>query len=279
MSDAFSQIEIVDSIHQKVSLEGDELNPFWSADGNQLLFQSNQKGNWDIYLYDLSLDSVIQLTFSPANEENPVWKEMGKSFVFDSDRTGEERLYTKNLETGKTQLLFEREIRARQASFSKSGKLVFFSGFDPIQKQWDIYSFEFYYQNLNHLIELPGENHSPQFSWDGDHVLFINSSNDYPFHFLKLMNWYGELSTEFSDFEILDPSWGPRGLKVYFVSGMEGRNPNIYSMWADGSHLEKLTNDPREIKDPTVSPDGSKLAASLKTHKSFDIYILSLEDY
>jgi Tol biopolymer transport system component len=60
---------------------------------------------------------------------------------------------------------------------------------------------------------------------------------------------------------------------------MENDNGDIYTIWKDGSHLERWTNDTIVYRNPTVSHDGSKLAVSVKQDKGFDIFILPVEDF
>jgi TolB protein len=275
----FGQFIEIEPSQKLSSFKGDELSPAWSPDGDKLLFHSNVNGNWDIFIYHLSGDSTEQLTDSPGNEKNPVWLKDGKTIVFDSDKSGSYKLYRKNSETKSSTLLFEREIQAREASFSPSEDLVYFSGFDPEQKRWAIYSYEFLYGNLNKLTDLPGNSHSPAVSPDEDHVVFTNTNRNFPFDQLYVMNWYGNDIQLFTDFNGSDPEWGKMGLKVYFVSKKEGNNGQVYSMWSDGSHLEQLTNSELNIKSPAKSPDGKYLAISVKQRSGFDIFLLPVEDY
>jgi Tol biopolymer transport system component len=175
--------------------------------------------------------------------------------------------------------LFDRTMQAMQPSFSSTGKLVFFSGFDAQKMRWKIYSYEFYYENLNELNDLSGQGYFPKVSPDTDRFLFVRQSDDFPQHRLYLANWYGKLELAFEAFNILDPSWGPQGLKIFFVSDKDRKTGEVYSIWRDGSHLERLTFDSLAVRNPEVSPDGRWLALSVKLADGFDIFLIPLEDY
>ena len=184
----------------------------------KIIFQSNRNGNWNIFIYKVQEDSLEQITYGIANEQNPIWTKDGNSIVFDSDLTGSLKLYKMDLLNKNTELLFDRNIQAKEACFANSGKLVYFSGFDPLERRWEIYSYEFQYQNLNKLTKLNGKSHSPAVSPDEDHVVFTHSNRQYPFDQLQLMNWYGNDKQLFTEFSGIDPSWSSSGLKVYFIS-------------------------------------------------------------
>ena len=259
--------------------EGNNLCPSWSADGQKLVYQSDRNGNWDILEYSLASDTSIEILNSDANERHPSYFDFGKKLVFDSDVSGSSRLYFRVFEKNLVKLLFDREIEARQACFSSTEKLVYFSGFDPLKKKWQIYSFEFYYENLNKLTDLNGHCESPVVSPDEDHVLFVLNDQDYPFQHIYSMNWYGDEEQQLADYHVSDPCWDNSGLKFYFVSKKDNRIGDLFSVWAEGSHLEKLTDTDIEIRHPRVSPDGRYLALSVKMGSTFDILLIPFEDY
>ena len=258
---------------------GDDLFPKWSADGASIIFQSDRNKNWDIFLYSFKSDTCIPVISTDANEQHPVFYNNDESIVFDSDQDGNERIYKKDMSKENVSLLFERNIRAQQASFPSTGKLVYFSGYDELEKQWQIYSFEFYYENLNKLTGKAVKNLHPVVAPDEDHVLFVNSNNNYPFDHLHIMNWYGDEEQKLFEINITDPSWDNSGLKLYFISKKNSREGDLYSIWIDGSHFERLTKNAYEMRNPQVSPDGKYLAISVRIETGYDIFILPFEDY
>lgn len=55
-----------------------------------------------------------------------------------------------------------------------------------------------------------------------------------------------------------DPAISPDGSRVAFVSTRDG-NPEIYVMDADGTNLQRVTNDPQADGRPVFTPDGAGL--------------------
>ncbi len=276
---AIAQPFTIDSTYQIISSPGDDLFPKWSDDGLRLLFQSNRNGNWDIFLFDFDKDTLIQLTHNQANEQHPEWFPKDNKIVFDSDRAGVNYLFQMDLKTDEISHLFKRNIECRQASFPPTKRLVYFSGFDRKSREWAIYSYDFVSDNLNHLTKLKGDCSMPIVSPNGKQILFTRVINAYPFEQISILNWYGNLETELDSLWATEPAWSPNGLKVYFVSGEEELQGEVYSVWKDGSHLERLTNDQLKVKTPAVSPDGKKMALSVLQENRFDIFIISLDEY
>ncbi len=276
---ATAQPFTIDSTCQTISSDGDDLFPAWSEDGSRLLFQSNRNGNWDIFLFDFNRDTLLQLTHDTTNEQHPVWFPNENKIVFDSDRGGHNYLYKKDLKTGNTNFLFTRKIECRQASFPPTKRLVYFSGFDRLTEKWAIYSYDFVSDNLNDLTDLKGNCSMPAVSPKGKQILFIRTTKTYPFSQLSILNWYGNLEVELDSLWAIDPIWSPTGLKIYFVSGEDNLQGEIYSIWKDGSHLERLTNDQLKVRTPAISPDGTKMALSVLKGTNYEIIIISLDEY
>lgn len=275
----FSQSLELDSIYNITRCAGDDLFPQWSSDGTQLLFQSNRSGNWDIYKYNLNNDSLNQLTRSGMNERYPVWFHKQNAIVFSSNEMNSQLLYQLNLETGERGLLIKREIYSQYASFPESEYLVYILGLDPVNKHWGLYRYEFRYNSLKFMKALPGDKYLPKVTADGESIMYVSKNNEKSVDQLNIINWYGKLEHEFSDYSFIDPSWYPGGLKIIFISDMDNGSGDIYTIWKDGSHLERWTNNTLTVKNPVVSPTGKHLVVSVLSDEGFDLYVIPLEDY
>jgi len=258
---------------------GDELNANWSPDGAMLLFNLIVDEENQLCIYDFERDTVVIISVNRVNFRNPVWHPDGDKIVFDSSHEGHDFLYVINVNSGAITNLLNRDIRCREASFSNSSRQVYFTGFDEIGNSWEIYSYDFIYDNLNKITDSKFGTTDPVISHNGKHI--IASKTD-PFNgsvSLELLNWYGEKEGGVRSFEGENVAWDKAGLKFYFVKKESDSLRELYSIWKDGTHIEKLTESNFDIATPAISPDGNRAAVSIRNDLGWDIIVVSLDDY
>jgi hypothetical protein len=62
-----------------------------SPDDKRLLYARVERGNADIFLYDMGTNVLQQLTSSPDYDETPVWTLDGRAFTYVGNQAGERR--------------------------------------------------------------------------------------------------------------------------------------------------------------------------------------------
>ncbi|MCY3809269.1 MAG: DPP IV N-terminal domain-containing protein [Gemmatimonadetes bacterium] len=72
------------------------------------------------------------------------------------------------------------------------------------------------------------------------------------------------------------PAWSPDGARIAFNSFGDGRI-DIYVSDADGSDVERLTNDGADDGWPTWSPDGARIAFTSTRDGNADIYVMNAD--
>jgi Tol biopolymer transport system component len=253
--------------------KGNQLFPAWSANGQYLAYQSDQNGNWDIYVYNLNTHQIKRVTSSLSNDEHPVWIDDKDALAFDSNRTKGWHLYYKNLKTGKEKLLFHKNIQAREASFSPSGRLVAFSGYDQTTDHWQIFTYDLVFNNLNLITKEQGDVSYPEFSPNGRFLAYhVHDYNNRDL--IKLTNWFGDFC------KILHQgrgkvSWSPDSWRLFFVPGNHGHE-SIASVGHDGTSFLLILNANTLVTNPAISPDGKKIAYAKKTPGGWKIVIENL---
>jgi len=269
----------IDSINNISNATGDDLHPSWSSDGTKLVFQSDRNGNWDIYQYDLERDTVLQLTNTSVNEQHPLWLSKHSRMTYTSEKTGVEQIYIFDLLTGVEEPVIKRNIYTKAASFPVSEYLFYLLGYDELAREWWLYRYEFKYNSLKQIYLLSNDDHLPKVSADSELILFVSNNTEKSVDQLNIINWYGNIEQEFSDYDFADPDWYPDGLRIIFVSKMDNQDGEIYTIWKDGSHLERWTNDTLVVKNPVVSPTGKHLAVSVLLDRGYDLFLIPLKDY
>ncbi len=261
------------------NMQGDELLSEWSPDGSQLLFQSNIDGKNTIYIYNQTIDTTIFFSSSELNFRNAVWHPDGDKVVFDSDYSGRDFLYVINIGTHEITKLFNRNIACKNATYSSSDRQVYFTGFDELNAKWEIYSYDFVYDNLNKLTNTKFGVGNPDINAKGKLIAISKTDPFTNKNSFELINWYGDRYAMFNELDGEMSSWDPMGLKLYFITNNIDGSSDLYSIWKDGSHIEKIASHESGLSGPSVSPDGTKIALSVKTINGWDVFVLPFDDY
>jgi TolB protein len=72
------------------------------------------------------------------------------------------------------------------------------------------------------------------------------------------------------------PCWFPNGASIAFAVDNLGVSANIFAMDMDGRNLRRLTAGPKIDAQPTISPDGSKMAFQSNRNGNYEIYVMNL---
>ncbi len=276
---AWSQIITMDSL-QRISMAGsDELNPAWSTDSRLLAFQSNKNDKSTIYIYDLIHDSLYQLATKNLNVSYPAFIPKNKEVAYALETDNGPLLFKTDLQTKQSQKLFEREILATAPSFSPSGRLVVFKGYDHNTESWQVYSYDFIYDNLNRLTAYPHhEIFRPQFSPDGKSILFGLKNKHYPYEeALVEINWYGEPQYVVDSISAHDFCWLTNGFRIICSETSALSYNKLISIRKDGSIPTIVTDDHFKKATPAISPDGNKMAVAVRFKDDYDLVIFKLQ--
>ncbi len=253
--------------------------PEWTEEGTEIFYQSDQNGNWDIYSYNFKNKTVKQITFSKEDEQHPAWWHKHNSVAFDSKKNGISFLYYYDFKKSKVFPLFNRNISCRQPSFDPNGRLVAFSGYDRETEQWQLFTYDFVYDNLNRLSIEKRQVMFPVFSPKGNKLLYqpiVNKEDTVAD--IKMVNWYGKPLVDFNKKALLKVNFSPDDWRIFYIK-VTGKGCQLKSMRKDGTSIVDITEIYPEICCPAVSPDNTKLAVSIKANGKFKIYVFDISEY
>ncbi len=274
--------QILDTTHVfRIELpKSNEQFPAWSEDGSLLVFQSTLKGHTELFIYDFANDSLIQVTGGKANMSHPVFIPGSNNIAYDKMEQDGSHLYKINLASGNRELLFKRDILCKAPSFSPSGRLVVFIGWDKKSDTWQIFSYDFVYDNLNRLTNLMDKNLSrPLFSPDGKTILFGTQSNPNSINFdLHQINWYGDKLYEPDSIHAVSYCWAVNNYRIVCLKSIATNVYSFITIRKDGTIPMLLSTDTIQRVTPSLSPDGKKIAVAEKIGSNFDIVIYNVAD-
>ncbi len=266
---------------QRITMAGsDELFPSWSPDSKQIVFQSNKNGNSDIFIYNIDQDSTWQITSGKADKRHPVFIPKSHEIAFDSQIDDKVYIFKIDPATGQQDVVFKRKLFCKEPSFSPSGRLMVFTGYDKTSESWQIFSYDFIYDNLNQLTDYKQKKvFNPQFSPNGKIILFGTEDKHTPYaRTLEEINWYGNSITSIDTLPARSYCWTPDSYRIICTLKKKDSANRVISIRKDGSALFSLSDDDYQKSTPALSPDGKKLALSVKLGNDFDIVIVNLDD-
>lgn len=81
-------------------------------------------------------------------------------------------------------------------------------------------------------------------------------------------------ANKLTNIETSYPYWSPDGSKIVFQSNRNDNDSEIYTMNADGTGVNRLTNSPGLDETPIWSPDGNSILFATTRDGNYEIYIM-----
>ncbi len=288
-SDAFKVEKIIGS-------EAQEAFANFSADGQKIIYQSDQTGNWDIFEYDLTTQTTRQLTDFPSQEENPSFSPDGSNIIYtstkedhrDVDFNQKRRdIYVMDLQTGRETNLTTNGSDDWRPRYSPDGQYIVF-----VSQRNDLRDVPFYQLFGNIFImendgrfqlmltDTQSNNGDPCVlpgSTEEKGTIFFDSDRNgkYAIYSMDFKGANVRQITFNPDANDVSPAASSNGDKIVFFSDRDG-NYEIYLMNNDGSAQQRLTSNPADDLNPVFSPDGQKVLFHSNRDGNYDIFLLDL---
>lgn len=216
-----------------------------------------------------------------VQDEYPDWSPDGSQILFNHiDVNGTSDVFVMNADgTGQTQLTSCTGVcnGAQEAKWSPDGSKILYDVADnPIRPDGNATSVDLWIMNADgsHPVQithtpLPTSiaDNAPAWSPDGKQILFARNhlvGQSYDDQALFRVNRDGtglKQLTPWGHLEAGNARWSPDGTRILFQSFgsfPEGSIPQLYTIFADGTHLVQLTTNERNY-EPAWSPDGTKI--------------------
>ena len=237
--------------------------------------------NWDIYVMDADGSHLTQITTLPSNEIHPAWSPYGNRIAVVSDKEGNNDIYLMNADGSGMQQLTTHPASDERPAWSPDGeKIVFISTRDGSDELYltDIQGTDITRLTFNEWID-----GYPCWTPDGSSIVFsrdVEGNTD-----IYVLDVATGIETNLTDNPARDsfPAVSPTG-DIAFLSNRE--NPDfpfyhVYVMHADGSGVEKISEDHVMWECPAWSPRGTSIACvastDIKGESTTDIYVLSAD--
>lgn len=262
---------------------GLESEPTWSPDGNLLAYSSDRGGNFDLWVQPVGEGDPIRVTKSPAHDWQPDWSPQGNRLVYRSERDegglyvvpvlgGNERKiagfgYRPHWSPDGTQVLFYSAMLRNNTNEIPKIYLVGINGETPREVLADfLQAFSFVRVNWHpdgQRLSVWG-NHRQQ-GWGFWTVPLAGAPPIKSAFAAQVAQHIKE-----ADLNLIEFQWSPDGRHLYF-EGIAQSVRNIWKVAVEPASLrwiqgpERLTTGAGQEADLKVSPDGTKLAFTIRS--------------
>lgn len=252
------------------SLPGNEVQPSFSPDGNQLVFvwDGEAGDNQDLYVKQVGNEAIVRLTTDPAADLAPCWSPDGRSIAFVRQQAEGTGLYLipslGGVELRLTQLT-PNSGAAPLISWSPDGTSLAASDRNTPTEAAGIFLIARATGEKRRLTSPPtgvavSDNH-PAFSPDGRRIVFVRSFGALVNDLFVVPVAGGEPQRlTFDNTSVRSPVWTPDGHEILFISWREGGAPGLWRMPATGGTPEKVEAAVRNPFNLALAPQGNRLA-------------------
>ena len=150
--------------------------PRLSADGQRILFQTNENGPWQLYILDIESGHSSPVMSDMYNNNFPDLSADNKWIAFTSDRDGNEEIYLMSVESGETKRITNDGGRDIHPYFSPDGKYLLFNS-TRNNGSFDVYRYTIADATLERITDTPENETCARYSPDMSKIVLLQNSD------------------------------------------------------------------------------------------------------
>ncbi len=197
-------------------------SPVLSPDGTRFVTSQYEKGDFDIWVYDLNRGGGQRITFDPSLDIAPIWSRDGNRILFSSGRSGRFDLFQIDPASGTSEsLLYSSGQNKYPTSISPDGRFLLFSSLTE-RNNFDVWALPLEGAGkrvASPLIATDADERSAAISPDGSRVAFVSNESGRPEVYVqpfKPGGVTGVPKTLVSDRGGENPRWRADGRELYY---------------------------------------------------------------
>ena len=226
----------------------------------KIVFSSNRRGNWDIYVMNPNGSNQLRLTQSPLIDVSPVWSPTGEQILFVSGQSGARDLYVMDANGKRLRRVFGSPAHRIEPAWSPDGERIVFHAQLP---QWSIQTATIHGRDLRIVAAADPRGGNPSWSPDGKEIAYVdNINNSRRIRIVTLSS--GAIRTFLPNESswMYTPAWSPDGEQLAFTwyKWGVGDKDALFVANRNGTRLKQIGKAIPGTSSPAWSPAGDKIA-------------------
>jgi tRNA A-37 threonylcarbamoyl transferase component Bud32 len=244
--------------------------PRLSPDGRRVAVAIEERET-QIWLYDLSRETLTRLTFDGIANYNPAWTPDGKRIAFQSSKEGRLNLFWQLVDgSGGLERLITSEYNNAPNSWSPDGQLLAFIQVDPttgydiwVLRMGDPSTGSGQVRKAQPFLQTPFNEGAPRFSSDGRWLAYTSDESGRNEIYVQPYPGPGGKSQISTDGGT-EPVWNPNGRELFYRSGDKMMAVEIATQPGFAAGKARMLFEGQYVPTPAtfpnydVSPDGQR---------------------
>jgi Tol biopolymer transport system component len=270
---------------------------------NRIVLASEADGDWEVIVVYLETQMYYQLTSNLAYDFEPVWSPDGSRIAFTSDyllgkitpttrpsdddgstspeirtETGDRDILIMDNDGSNLVRLGLKGANDEQPAWSPDGSRIAFVS--DRAGGVNIWVMDRDGSNVRQLTDSPRENWMPAWSPDGSTIAFVsNRSGLWEVHLVDAAGGnLRQITSSEQQINNWGPVWSPDGSTLAYARAEVDDFWDLYTMAADGSNVQQLTDRNGTDFEPVWSPDGGTIAFGSDRSGQMEVHLISLDD-
>jgi eukaryotic-like serine/threonine-protein kinase len=259
----------------------DHVEPRWSPDGKNIVFQNIERTKFSIKVVNLATREVTALTDGRFMDLNPVWSHSGKHIYFSSSRGGGLNIWRVAVSRNGEPIDVPQQVTmgSGQDVQLAMSPIVGQLAFAILRQNADLWRLPVSPQtglatgNPEEVVASTREDSRGAWAPDGTQIAFNSDRNgDMNLYLYSLQDHSARQITKGpgGDFQ---PQWSPDGKRLVFFSS-RGGNADIWSVDIATGTLTQLTSDRSLDINPFFSPDGAYIAFQSDRSGRLEVWVM-----